>query len=349
MKSSDYFVKAYLGLDYSDLKAIDDLIGSIEAHLATHGSDTKLELTLHASKARKEEELNSGFDKVCATAKLVVDKLKDQKDWDVFEFDIFCGVLGRIESYELSIAMMEKSLDILERNFKNLSNYEYRKARISGEMTWRLTRAKFHDNVDPQKLKETFNMCFKSAMQVCEKLSLVALRTSLLVREAIFNENPTKILECVKAMEVTRDNYWIKSSKDEVVEYVRFLGDNVTIDLHNFMLGWQTKKRRTELGLKTVELANMIGTSQNIMSEMERGAKGFGTLRLYQIAKALKVQSMSYFYGEPLVSSAIATLDIHAYNAAHFVSILPEEKDKELAISLIKNLVDYSKDKEPQL
>ena len=340
MKNSDCFVQTYYQLDYSDLKALDNLISTLEAYLAMHGSDIKLELILHATKVRKEDELNSGFDKVCAIATFVVDILKDQDDWDTVEFDLFCSVLGHIESYELTVAMMEKCFDMLERKFKNLSGYEYRRARIFVEMTNRIMRAKFLDNIYPQKLKETFTMCFKSAVQMCEKLDFVAIRTALLVRQAIFNENPDEILERIKAMEATGDKYWIKSSKDEVVEYVRFLGNNVTTRLHNFMIGWQIKKRRQELGISTLDFADMIGSTQTAVNEFERGARGVGSERFYKIIKALQVQNISYLFGEPLVPASVITDDTIIYQAAQRMSNMSEKK-KKLILTLINQLADY--------
>jgi len=339
MKNCDYLIEAYYQLEYSDSKALYDLIDSVETHLATHGSDTKLEFVLHAAKVRKIEELNSGFDKVCEAAEFVVDKLKGQEDWDFVEFDIFCAVLGRIHSYELTISMMEKCFDMLERNFKDLPNYDYKKARIFGEMTWRLMRAKFCDNVDPQELKKLFDTCVKSAIKTFEELGYVAIRTALLVRDAIFNENPDKILECIKAMEITRDKYWIKSSKDEVVEYVRFLGDNVTTELHNFVVGWQIKKRRKELGISTLEFADMIGSSQTAVNEFERGAKGVGSERFYKIKKVLQVENISYLFGEPLVSARVVPKDTYDYQALQFISGMSEKK-KKLALTLLKGIAN---------
>ena len=343
MKNSDSLIKTLYQLDYSDLNAIDDLIGSIAAHIAIHGPDPKLELALHVTKARKEDELNNGFDKVCAAAQIVVDMLKDQEDWDINEFDMFCTVLGRIESYELTIAMMEKCLDMLERNFKNLPHYEHRKGLIYGEMTWRLVRAKYFDNVNPQELKKLFDTCVKSAIKIWEDLGRIELRTAVLVREAIFNQDATEILECVRAMEITRDKYWIKSSKDEVVEYVRFLGKNVTADLHNFMFGWQVKKQRIALGIKTIDFADMIGSSQTVVNEMERGGKGVGTERLYAIADALQVHNMSYFFGQPLISSSAVANDADIYQVVQLMTDMPV-RDRKLGLTLIKGLSDHGKE-----
>jgi len=339
MTNIHHLIKDLYRLDYSNLKVIDDLIGNIEAHLSAHGSDLKLELALHTIKARKQDELNSGFDKVCEAAEFVVNKLKDQEDWDIIEFDIFCAVLGNIKSYKLTVSMMDKSLDMLERNFKNLPDYEYRKARIFTEMTWRLLRAKFLDQIDPQEVKKLFDTCVKSAMHIWEKLGHVAIRTNLLVREAIFNGNPDEILKCVRAVEDTRDKYWIKSSKDETVEYIRFLKPNVTLELHNFMFGWQIKKRRKELGIGTMELANMIGSTQNMINEIERGVKGIGVERIYVIMQALQVQNPSYFFGEPLVSASVVAKDIHEYQAMQLMSGM-SEKTKDAAVDFLKKLVE---------
>jgi len=339
MKNGDYFIENFLQLDYGDSKALYSLIGNIEAHLAAHGSDTKLELALHAAKARKEDETNSGFDKVCEAAKFAVDKLKDQEDWDIVEFDIFCGVLGRIRDYKLTTAMMEKCFDMLERNFKDVRHYEYRKARIFFEMTNRFMRAKFFDNVDPQELTKLFDTCVKSAIKMLEDLELVALRTAALVRQAIFNENPAKILECIKAMEATKNKYWIKASKDEVVEYVRFIGDNVTTKLHNFVVGWQIKKRRKELGISTLDFADMIGSTQTAVNEFERGDKGVGSERFYKIIKVLQVQNISYLFGEPLVNASVVAKDTYEYQMVQLTSGM-SEKRKKLALTLVKELAN---------
>ena len=339
MKNIHHLIKTLYRLDYNNLKAIDDLISDIEAHLAEHGPDSKLELALHALKARKADELNSGFDKVCEAAKFVVDKLKDQEDWDFIEFDIFCAVLGRIKSYGFTIAMMKKCFDMLERNFKDLPNYEFRKARIFFEMTNRFMRAKYLDNVDSQELKKLFDTCAKSAIKMWGELGEVAMRTAVFVRQAIFNGNPDEVLECIKTMEATDDKYWIKSSKDEAVEYVRFLCPNITIKLHNFMIGWQIKKRRKELGISTQEFADMIGSTQNMVSDIERGAKGISPERLYVVMYALQVENPSYFFGEPLVSARVIPKDAYEYQTVQLMSGMPEKK-KRLALTLVKGIAN---------
>ena len=127
---------------------------------------------------------------------------------------------------------------------------------------------------------------------------------------AIFEEDAKKILDCINAIEKTKDEYWITVVKNKVAEYTKHLGDNVTTTLKNYVIGWQVKKRRQELGITSMDFADMIKTNQNIINKIERGNSGVSQKRLYAIAAALSVNDIGYFLGGPINRTTDIYLDL---------------------------------------
>ena len=60
-------------------------------------------------------------------------------------------------------------------------------------------------------------------------------------------------------------------------------------------IGKTVRARRTELGLTTTKLANMVKISQAQISRLENGQQGFRSGTLVKIAKALKVPPFRLF------------------------------------------------------
>jgi len=330
MQNRDGFINAFYELQNYDLKVIEPLVDSIDAYLATNGPDTKLECLSYALKAQKEILLNNDFIRACEIGESAIDILQDA-DWDLFELDIFILVLGRIESYELAIAMMKKAHDMLDSKFSDLEFYDYMKYRIFSVSSDRHLRARYYDNADPKKVREMFDICVNAAIKICEKYNYLTFRTIQLTRRAIFEEDVKKIFDCISAIEDTKDDYWIAVVKNKVVEYTRHLGDNVTTKLKNFVTGWQIKKRQKELGISTIELADMIDSSQTTVNQIERGHTGVSQRRLYKIAKALAVEDLSYFMGGPIRrATTIVAMDVHTHHMVQLMSSLSETGRKLL-------------------
>jgi len=334
MKNRDSFIDAFYKLQNYNPKVIGPLIDEIDEYLATNGPDTKLEILSCTLKAQKEIMLDNDFIKACQLAKPVVDVLQDA-DWDIFELDIFLTILVRIESYEMAVAMMRKAHDALDSKHKDLEFYDYMKFRIFAESSTRHLRAKFYDNADPKKIKEMFDTCVNSAIKICEKHGYITFRTVQLTWRAIFEEDVKKILDCAKAIEETKDEYWITVVKNKVAEYTKHLGDNVTTKLKNYVIGWQIKKRRQELGIASMNFADMINTNQNIVNKIERGDSGVSQKRLYAIAAALSVNDIGYFLGGPINR----TTDTYLDQLAHLISPL-SDNSKENLIELVRVYVN---------
>lgn len=55
---------------------------------------------------------------------------------------------------------------------------------------------------------------------------------------------------------------------------------------------------REEKGIRQVELAEMIGVTQSLLSQMENGKSEINTRRMEQIARALDVSIASIYFGD---------------------------------------------------
>ena len=346
MQDRDSLLQAYYKINHFDTKEVSSLVDSIHAYLEENGPDIKVEILLHALKTRIDIDLNNNFTSACTTAKFVVDNLQD-KDWDIHELDLLTGIIGYIESFPLTMTLLNKALEINERKFKDSKNYDYRRYRLFFTICWRITRAKFFDNVEPRALKNLFDMYFNKAIKLCEKLNFFAPRTVLLVNTAIFDEDPVKIVEYLKALETTGDEFWITAAKDDVAEYVRHLRDKVDTPLYNYVVGWQIKKRRIELGLKTRDLADITDIPQTQINEVERGEKGVSIPRLFSIAYALKVEDLAYFFGKPSDAQPVITTDLQTHQMVQLMTLM-SEPEKEYMVNLAKGYIEVSKKKKNQ-
>jgi len=338
MPNRDSFIAEFYKLQNYDPKTIGPLIDKINKYLATNEPDTKLELLSCALKTQKEMMLDNDFIKAWELAKPAVDILQDA-DWDLFELDIFLIVLMRIESYELALDMIKKAHDVLDRKFPDTEHFLYRKYKIFSSSSARHLRAKFYDNPDPKKVKEMFDTCVDSSVKICEKYNYLKLRNVQLTYRAIFDEDVSKILDCVRAIVATEDKYWIAVIKNKVAEYTRNLGKNVTTKLKNLVVGWQIQKRRKELGIKTAKFAEMIGSTQVLINQIERGDSGVSQRRLYEIAQVLGVDDLAYFLGGPVNRPT----DTYVDQIEYMISPLSDKK-KKYAVELIRVYVESSGD-----
>jgi len=342
MRTKEYFINEFL--KFTDKENVDEYISCLEAYISENEYDMQLELILYAYQKYKINDIENCYEKACEVVAPVFDLLKNT-EWGWLEIQVLASVIGNVPHYTMGEALMNKAFKILDNEFIDHENHEYTKLRFYFNFSWRLLRARYYDNANPADIQAKFDRYFQQAISLCEKYDYITVRTVLLVRQAIFYGDSKKILEYLDALKVTGDKMWLRTTKDEVVEYFQRLGGKATIDLKNLIVGWQIYKRRKELGMSIEDLADAIDApSIKTMYVYERGVRGVGSERLCKIAEALGVD-MSYFYGGPDTEPANITTDIATHKMGKLMSQM-SEKEKEYLLDNARGLIKLHKKKD---
>ncbi len=70
----------------------------------------------------------------------------------------------------------------------------------------------------------------------------------------------------------------------------------------NRIVGREIRKRRKHLGLSGIELANLVGVSQQQISRYERGECNINVENLHMLAGALETEMINFFIDEALLT-----------------------------------------------
>jgi len=336
--SKDFFINKFLRISSNDYDKLDEIIHSMERYISENEYDAQLELILHTFLTIKKAHVSSCFDQICGVASHVFELLK-VIDWSLVELHVLTTVIGYTTCYKTSVDFTKEALDVLDDEFHDHKDCEKIKGRLYLNLSIKLLRARYYDEEDPRKIELLFGQCIDSAIPICEKYGKTTLKILLLVRKALFDGDCKKISEYLDILELQDNNAEIEMIKDDIVEFLHLLGDRITTPLLNFLIGHQIKKRRTELGMSTLDFADAIGTSQTVVNGFERGDKGVGGPRLCKISKVLNID-IAYFYGDVSKAQTNTVTDITVHTLSQLVSALPED-DKEYILDFTRNFIKH--------
>jgi len=337
----EHFINAFYSVRNGNIAALPSLIRDIETHLAEEGSDIQLELIVHTLRTYEEDTTTGDFIRSCeATAPII--KVLHNVEWGLLELEILVSVIGHIASFQLTVKLMKKALSILGKKFTDVKHYDFMKLQIFFNLTLRLLRAKYFDKNNLEEVKALFDQCVKAAIDICDKKGYITFKAVVVVRNAVFYGVYNDILSGIKALEDTKDEAWIKTTKDEVVEYVFHIdSDNkLSTQMLNFCVGHQIQRRRKEIGMSTLDFADAIGSTQTAVNEFERGARGVSAKRLCDIAKVLDVD-VSYLFGDVKRPTDVVA-DIKAHTINKLVSNMCDA-DKQYVLELVRGFIKYGK------
>jgi len=341
MRTKEYFIDGFLA--FNDIENVAKYINRLEAYISKSGYDLQLELILHYYRMTQADAIENSYEKALEEATQIFELLKNT-EWGWLEIQVLGSAIGRTPHYTMSEELMQKAFCILDNEFSDHELYEFTKCRFYINLTLRLLRARYYDSANPADIQAKFDWYMQQALSFCEKKNYITYRTILLTRQAIFYGDSDKILECLDNLKTTEDKMWIKTTKDEVVEYFQRLKSSATTDLKNLIVGWQMYKRRIELGISTADLASAIGiSSPTTINLYERGGRGVGPARLCKVAEVLGVD-ISYFYGETNAEPANITTDIITYKMVQLMSQM-SEGDKEYLLEHAKLFANLNKKK----
>jgi len=339
MQSKEYLIDAFYNDDGRNISISNSLINDLELYLAEKGTDAQLELILYTLRSCNDDFTDGVFTKSCEFAAPAIKILK-KIEWGLFELDIISTIIGYIESYTHTIELTKKALNVLDNKFTDSNHYDPIKQRIYFNLSLRLLREKYIGKSNPEEVVALFD----ESVKICKKMPHLTYRAVIMVREAIFSGDYDKISDSIKALENTEDKTWIKTTKDEVVEYLYFIDEPLPTKMINFVIGHQIRRRRKEIGMTALDFGLTIGVSLSAIHQIERGDKGIRPKRMFEIAKTLSVDT-AYLLGNISVQHIKAVDDPIIHTITTLLATLTD-KDKKFTLDFIHSLIEHNKDED---
>jgi len=327
-------------MKFIDYKKVDEIIYNVESYLSANEYDIQVELLLHTFKAMKAGYFSNDFEEICEVAAPIFELLK-MTDWGIIELHILATIISYTPHHTISRDFRNEAIELLDDEFYDNPECVRIKSRLHANLSMRYLCAKYYDGLDPQEINPLFDQCINIAITIYEKREKTELKTALLIRKALFYGECEKISRHMESLEKIKNNPVMEYIKQELVLFLRLLGDKITKPLLNFLIGHQIKKKRKELGMSTIDFADAIGSNQTVVNGFERGDRGISAPRLFKIAKVLNVD-IAYFYGEISEKRTAAITDVTTHKLVQLISTLPEN-DKEYILEFTKGFIKHKK------
>jgi len=346
VKTKELLIDEYRKLKMYDINGFTEAIKNLEIYLSENGSDAQLELALHMARARKIDYLGMDRESIFDGAKPALELLQTIGD-SFFEIESIATMLCYIKSDELGKRLMRKALNALDTNLADHERCEATKLIIFCNMTYRLLYSRFYDNEDPKDVETLFNHCTKSGVTLCEKMGADALvlRTSLLIRQAVFYENFEEIPATLEALKALDNEAVFKSMKDEISEFYHKMDTAPPTAIINLFMGHQIRTRRVEIGLSKEELAVRIGIDADSLKTVESGGRGLRMTNFMACAKALNID-YNYMLGNLSKHPKIASEDPFMIQL-HAVASALSKRGQALLLETAKNIVKFDTTTQP--
>jgi len=111
---------------------------------------------------------------------------------------------------------------------------------------------------------------------MCEEHNRPAHRAVVETRQALFNADCEKILRGLKKLKKLHATDWLKTTKDEVEEYLSHFNDKLTTALRNLRIGMRLRKSRLAINMTAAELADRLDLNHSQINAYESGERGLG-------------------------------------------------------------------------
>jgi len=312
------------------------LIVRLEKYLLKE-PDAELTLFLYVLRTFQADNDQQEFVNCCAIASPIFEHLENTTDWGYTEFYILSMMIGYHSDYGKTRELFQEAMDVLndgeytdDPKFKSLCTI------MNFNLTLRMLRAKYIDSgVDKDELESSFMRSYKHVIDVCVPKN-IPLQYALQTRRGIFENNLKFVEDGLSKLSELGEKKLYKTTKDEIAEYLVFMDEELSKRLSNFVLGYQVRKRRTELNMTTLDLATALNTDQPSVNAIERGDDGVSVDRLKKLCRILSVGA-GYFFGDDTKKDESADPFIHAIRACMNGTT---DSDKTFVVNLINFLLD---------
>jgi len=306
MDTKDTIVDAFFAIrSFHDTQGIKNFIERIEEYnLKSNEPDDELKHLAIAVRANLQDCIYSEHVSCYEIASPVFTWLKGQKDWSFLTIVIVSMVIGYAETYKISHLYTQEAIRLLKNKFSHEKRHTSTIYSFYGKMTLRLLRARYFEIHTPAKQKDEmqeintlFISYLKLAKKVCEERNMRAYGMVLDMRKALFDEDCEAITNVLDNLEKSGERDWLRTARDEVIEYLSHLNDRLTTPLRRLLIGRRIQTRREAIEMTVKELAEQLNTDPIVVNEFERGDSGVSLARLRKIAQILNVD-MAYLSGD---------------------------------------------------
>jgi len=335
---------------FHNVVAIDELMLRIKAHISMTDADAQLENIVIVLNAAKEDYVSSSFVECSKIAKPIFDWAKTKADFEHLDIMIIASVLYHAQEYKLAIRLAKKLIDTLQNKYAHIK-HKKTLFQIYFNMIYRLLRAMYYEIKDRIKQKSEFaeitsllDHYAKLVLAMCDQHNLHDYKEAILIRVALANADCEGITSGLRNLKNLGAHDWLKTSRDEVDEYLTFFNDKLTTSLRNLRTGVRIQKCRLAIDMTVAQLADRLDVVHTQINAYETGERGMKRTRLAQIADILGT-SVTYLSGEDKTPPKLIE-DIALHKLVQVVRQATEE-DKEYllehAIMYIKHQSGYRK------
>ena len=304
MDMKNTLINEFLGLKDINANSTDTLIRKIETFISsTSEPASELERILLTLKAYAEDYKSSNIAECSKIVAPLFNYASNQKTLEYLDIVILGFVLHHAPDYKLANEIAQKSVDTLLREHTD-KKYKSKIFMIYMNMTYRMLRAKYYDikdvvkqKADLKEIEALFDRYVKLFIPMCEEHNRPAHRAVVETRQALFNADCEKILRGLKKLKKLHATDWLKTTKDEVEEYLSHFNDKLTTALRNLRIGMRLRKSRLAINMTAAELADRLDLNHSQINAYESGERGMRPTRLIQVADILGC-SVSYLNGE---------------------------------------------------
>jgi len=308
MKSKD--TKESLINEFFEIKGnyevvkIDKLIRKLDEYISKNESYRELKYLLIVLKSVKEDYRSSNFELCKKIVMPMFEELNGIDDLSFFEIIFFASVIEFAPTFEQVKYCEQKITSLLETKYKQEKKYEMVQWMISKNMLSRLVRAKYpsvntiNTEGNRKEIQELFDRNLKIAKAICKKMGLLADLAMVEIREGVFSTDAELIDKGMNWLSKNERKNWYPSAVDELLTYYRHLGDEITKQQLDILIGYRIRKIREAQEIHVEEAAEFIGLTDNALEQIESGRRGAKNIHLYKLSQLFKVDISYFYYGE---------------------------------------------------
>ncbi|MCL2839512.1 MAG: helix-turn-helix domain-containing protein [Defluviitaleaceae bacterium] len=340
--TKESLISEFLAFNSAAKSGTSKLIAKFENFMAKNPPDSDLILALGYLKTIKADHDHKSFEVCCSIAVPAFEALKSITTWEYLH--LYCLSVLLIyrpafsESWEFFIEALES--EALETHDSD----EYLQVRIAlhSNMTIRILRAKYLEpSIDNATLNDKFSQCYAYAMDMCVKRKRPQ-QHALQVRKGIYENDMELVKEGLKMLLQLGEKKRYKNAKANIIDYLKFMNENLTVDLLNTLQGHQISIRRKELDLSVAEVAFLADIEEPTLHAIERGDSGMSTLVLRNICKVLSI-SADYILGNDNAKPENEDLFITRLKAYVAGASTTEQEFILKAVALVKESMNLNK------
>ncbi|MCL1934820.1 MAG: helix-turn-helix domain-containing protein [Defluviitaleaceae bacterium] len=236
-------------------------------------------------------ELKSdNFKKSCKTVEPIIKRISMQDKLDLYDIRIAATAIGHTEDVSQSFIIGEKLLKELEK-YSNHYRYHRIKMTIHSNITSRLARAKYYDNVlNHEELRKKFLIHIEKAIKLCRKEKFNDALSVNLVKKGLFFGDFDIVEKGLNIAEEYGNDTLYEMVVLMIEQYKSFHKFTMTTTELKAIVGKNIQAHRKANRIRSDEMAEMIGIgSISTLSHIERGFKQVGLSTLIKLSGIFKV------------------------------------------------------------